>query len=443
MSVEQRKGRATEQQGNDLRLMRECVHSFQQVTGLGCLLSSPEGRSLYETGYSVKRCTLCALLGSAEDLCIVSRSRAWHEAERFGGKYIYNCPRGLTCIATPVQTDCDTVGYVTVGPFLMIEREDFLQCELEAYAGNAASAQSVEETIEKTPFISPAQAEATAKQLFLSVGGIGKAFRISDMLEQQNTMQLMGELNDFTSAAKQNTQQTRYPLQLEKELLNAISSSDKSLAEALLNQLLGHIFFLTGGDFSYIRARICELLVLSSRAAIDGGADETRILSLCQTNIEEMQEIYNVDTLCFWLTGVLKQLIACLFGESSACRGTVIPRALSYIHHHFGGHITLDEVAREVHLSSSYFSRLFKSETGISFSDFVLKTRIEQAKRFLRQKDCSMADIAGETGFFDQSHFTKIFKRATGVTPGEYRRRRERGYDELKTKKRVNERVSW
>jgi len=423
------------QQDDDLKLMQECVRSFQKVTGLGCLLCSPVGLPLYDKGVSVKGCRLCEKLGASEDICVVSRSRAWHEAERFGGKYIYSCPMGLTCIATPVQTDCDTIGYVTAGPFLMVEREDFLQCELETYFVDATRLNEARDTVNQIPYVPPEQAEAMAKQLFLSVGGIGKAFCIGTMLEKQNTMQLMGELSDFTNATKQNVQRVVYPLQMEKEFLSAVSRSDRSAAESLLNQLLGHIFFLTGGDFSYIRARICELLVLSARAAIDGGADETRVLALCQTYIEEMQDIYNVDKLCFWLTGVLKQLIDCMFGEDSACHRNVMPRALSYINMHYGSRITLDEVAREVHLSPSYFSRLFKSETGMSFSDYVQKIRIEQAKHQLRQKDCSMADIAGRTGFFDQSHFIKIFKHTTGLTPGEYRRRRGRGYDELHTQK--------
>lgn len=427
-------------QDDDLRLMQDCVRSFQQVTRLGCLLCAPTGGVISDKGYSVKGCRLCESLGVAEDICIVSRSRAWHEAERFGGKYIYSCPMGLTCIATPVQTDCDTIGYVTVGPFLMVEREDFLQCELDTYVADPDQLQRARETISEVPYVPPEQAEATANQLFLSVGGIGKAFRISTLLEKQNTMQLMGELSDFTSAAKQNVQPAGYPLQLEKELLHAIATSNRASAEALLNQLLGHIFFLTGGDFSYIRARICELLVLSSRAAIEGGADETRILSLCQTDIEEMQEIYNVDQLCFWLTTALKELISCLFDDNVSCSRNIMPQALSYIHLHFSNRLTLDEVAREAHLSSSYFSRLFKSETGLSFSDYLQKIRIDQAKRYLCRKDCSMADVAGQTGFFDQSHFIKMFKQATGVTPGEYRRRRGRGYDELQAQKRVNER---
>ena len=424
-------------QEDERKLMQECVRSFQQVTGLGCLLCTPDGNAIYDVGYSIQRCELCEALAESHDVCVVSRSRAWREAERFGGKYIYSCPKGLTCIATPVQTDYDTVGYVTAGPLMMVEAEDYLQCELQDCLAEPAQQLRAEEVVRRIPFVPPEQVEPIAKQFFLSVGGVGKAYPISAMLERQNTIRLMGDLSDYASAAKQQENSSDYPLQMEKAFLRAVSISDKPLAESLLNQLLGHIFFLTSGDFSYIRARICEILVLSARAAIDGGADEASILSLSQRYIGEMQDIYDVDKLCFWLTAVLKQLMSLLFGEEATVNRDVMPRALSYVRGHFGEHITLDEVARVVHLSPSYFSRLFKAETGKTFSEYLQALRIEQAKSFLRRKDCSMTEIAEQTGFFDQSHFIKTFKQATGVTPGLYRRRRTRGYDELKPAKQV------
>jgi AraC-like DNA-binding protein/ligand-binding sensor protein len=414
-----------------LHFIRECIGSFHQVTKLGCLFCAPDGAVIQDLGNSAKQCHLCDALSCSADLCVISRSRAWHEAERFGGKYIYNCPKGLTCIATPVQTDFDTIGYITAGPFLMVEPEDYLQCELLPCAAEPERMQQAEVELRRIPCVSPDQAEAMAKQLFLSVGGVGKAYNIGSMLEKQNTIKLMGELSEFTNAVKQSMQQVRYPLQLEKEFLQAICYSDKVKAEELLNQLLGHIFFLTGGDFSYIRARISELLVLSARAAIDGGADEQMILAQCQTYNGEMQEIYDVDRLCFWLTDVLKQFMTLLFGDGASSGRNVMQRALSHIRDHMGEHVSLDEVARLVHLSPSYFSRLFKSETGQTFSEYLQTVRIERAKSFLKNSECSLTEIAEKTGFFDQSHFIKTFKQATGLTPGLYRRRRDRGYHEL------------
>ena len=403
------------------------------MTRLGCLLCTPDGAVAQDLGYSAKQCELCDTLSCSSDLCAVSRTRAWHEAERFGGKYIYNCPQGLTCIATPAQTDFDTIGYITAGPFLMVEREDYLQCELLPCATEPERLLRAEQVLSRIPCVLPDQAEAIAKQLFLSVGGVGKAYSIGNMLARQDTIQLMGELSAFTDLAKQGQQNASYPLQLEREFLQAICYSDKEKAEALLNQLLGHIFFLTGGDFSYIRARISELLVLSARAAIDGGADATSILTQSQAYNAEMQEIYNVDRLCYWLTGALRQFMTLLFGDEAATERNVMPRALSYVRDHMGEHLSLDEVARMIHLSPSYFSRLFKSETGQTFSEHLLKIRIDRAKSLLKLEQYSLTEIAEQVGFFDQSHFIKSFKQATGVTPGLYRRRRDRGYHELES----------
>jgi AraC-like DNA-binding protein len=313
----------------------------------------------------------------------------------------------------------------------LVEAEDFLECELQICYEDQDDVLQTLEVLRMMPEIAPEQAEAVAKQLFLSVGGVGNAFSIGSMLDRQNTLQLMGELSEFTSAAKKSLQQMDYPMQLEKEYLRAICYSDKEKAEALLNQLLGHIFFLTGGDFTYIRSRISELLVLSARAAIDGGADEKVILAQCQTFNEEMQDIRDIDRLCFWLTGVLGKFLMLLFGGGSTSDRNMLPRALTYIRDHMGEHISLDEVARLVHLSPSYFSRLFKAETEQTFSEYVLMVRIDRAKSLLKLEQFSLTEIAEQTGFFDQSHFIKAFKHVTGVTPGLYRRRRERGYNEL------------
>ena len=423
-------------QSEQLNLMRECIHSFHQVTKLGSLLCAPDGSSLEDVGYSVKQCRMCEALSCSADICAASRSRAWREAERFGGKYIYDCPKGLTCIATPVQTDYDTIGFITAGPLLMVETEDYLSCELHACVLEAEQQRRVEDALRRIPRITPEEAEAMAKQLFLSVGGVGKAFSIGSMLERQNTIRLMGDLSEFTNDAKQAVLQTTYPFQIEKEFLDAVSHSDKTGAEKLLNQLLGHIFFLTGGDFSYIRARICELLVLCTRAAIDGGVDETQMMTQSQRYIEQMQEIYDVDKLCFWLPCVLKQVMLLLFSGETVNDREIMPRALSYIRDHLGERISLDVVAQVVHLSPSYFSRLFKAQTGQTFSEYLQTIRIERAKSYLKREDCTLTEITAKIGYFDQSHFIKAFKQATGVTPGLYRRHCDRGYNELNYQKK-------
>ncbi len=413
-------------------MLRDGLDSFHQVTGLGALLCAPEGTALFETGYSCRTCELCRCLGRQEDVCVVSRAQAWREAERFGGKYIYSCPMGLTCIATPVQTELDLLGNVTVGPFLMVDEEDFVQCELSAHTSGEADLACARETLAAIPRIAPERAEPIARQLFLSVGGIGKAFRISDLLARQSTDRLMGDLSDFTESEKRADDPARqYPVAMEREFLQAIASSDRARANVLLNDLLGHIFFLSGGDFTLIHARVMELLVLSSRAAIDAGADETQILSLSARSIDQISAIFDVDRLCYWLTEVLKHFFDCLFDRESADGTNPMPRVLAYLRRNSASHISLDEAAAQAHLSPSYFSRLFRQRTGRTFSDYLTRLRVDHAKRLLCSPELDMAQIAAQAGFYDQSHFTHAFKSVTGLTPGAFRRRRLRGFDEL------------
>jgi AraC family transcriptional regulator len=91
---------------------------------------------------------------------------------------------------------------------------------------------------------------------------------------------------------------------------------------------------------------------------------------------------------------------------------------LEYIHEHLDGELSLDDLAAVVHVSPYHFARLFKNSTGLPPHQYVIARRIERAKELLRDRDLlSLAEVAVETGFSDQSHFTRHFKRLVGVTP--------------------------
>jgi AraC family transcriptional regulator len=84
--------------------------------------------------------------------------------------------------------------------------------------------------------------------------------------------------------------------------------------------------------------------------------------------------------------------------------------------------IRLDQLAELCGRSTEYFVRLFKATSGLSPYQYVLNLRIERARRLLGDETQSLADIALACGFSHQEHFTRMFRRFTGVTPGRYRR---------------------
>ncbi len=95
----------------------------------------------------------------------------------------------------------------------------------------------------------------------------------------------------------------------------------------------------------------------------------------------------------------------------------VIRRVIDYIHDNLDQQLTLAELAFIANMSLYHFSRTFKQATGMAPHQYVLSTRIERAKALLLQGKLSVAEVALQVGFFDQSHFTRYFKRIVGVTP--------------------------
>lgn len=96
-------------------------------------------------------------------------------------------------------------------------------------------------------------------------------------------------------------------------------------------------------------------------------------------------------------------------------------RVLEYINQNFSRELRLWELAQIAGMSPHYFCELFKASTGMTAHQYVLRCRIERAKKYLRDSKLTLSSVSTATGFADQSHFTKIFGRFVGVTPSRFR----------------------
>ena len=97
--------------------------------------------------------------------------------------------------------------------------------------------------------------------------------------------------------------------------------------------------------------------------------------------------------------------------------------AIDYIRSHIQENLTVESIADSLSLNSSYLSKLFKQEMGITLSRYIRDQKINVACNMLRHLDESSLTIANYLGFSSQSHFIQVFKKSTGMTPEEYRRK--------------------
>ena len=98
-----------------------------------------------------------------------------------------------------------------------------------------------------------------------------------------------------------------------------------------------------------------------------------------------------------------------------------VTQAKNFVHAHAGERVTLRQTATHVNVSSHYFCKVFKQATGITFTEFVARVRVEKAKGLLSDPRLRITDVADSAGFNSISQFNRVFRRYAGNSPTAYR----------------------
>lgn len=110
-----------------------------------------------------------------------------------------------------------------------------------------------------------------------------------------------------------------------------------------------------------------------------------------------------------------------VFIQQENAEPPVIKKARDFIHEHQGEKLSLGQVARAVNMSTFYFCKMFKKVTGINFTDYLSRVRIEKSKNLLLNPNLRVSEIAFEVGFQSLTHFNRVFKKILGQSPTDYR----------------------
>jgi AraC-like DNA-binding protein len=99
-----------------------------------------------------------------------------------------------------------------------------------------------------------------------------------------------------------------------------------------------------------------------------------------------------------------------------------VSAALAFIARQPGRKLRVSEVAAAIGLSTTYFAKVFRDDTGMPAKDYLTRVHLEVAKRFLLETDATLEVVAARAGFCDSSHLVRTFHRHIGCTPGAFRR---------------------
>jgi len=166
--------------------------------------------------------------------------------------------------------------------------------------------------------------------------------------------------------------------------------------------------------FSKIAARI---------APRDGGVDLQRLKdAYFQSRVLSAQQYAGFIAMLEIFARHLGSLGNQLVIQNSQAESPLAARAKTYITSHLGDPIRLKDAARALHLSTFYFCKVFKKSTGLTFTEYLGRVRIERAKTLLLNPNKRVSEIAYEAGFTSLTHFNRLFSRMVGKSPSAYRR---------------------
>lgn len=165
---------------------------------------------------------------------------------------------------------------------------------------------------------------------------------------------------------------------------------------------------------------------LVTRAAIRGGLNREQAFALSDMYIQKAELLTDVLSLTRLNAQMVLDFTKRVEAEKTGIHHSRLVRQVrEYILSHIGQSITTEALAKETGLNRTYLCKLFMEETGLTVNRYVTQVKIEEAKRLMDITPKSLLEIGEYLGFSSQSHFQRVFKKATGMTPGEYRTKKK------------------
>lgn len=221
------------------------------------------------------------------------------------------------------------------------------------------------------------------------------------------------------AAAKKNVliSLEQYESQLYANLISGNQEGVKGLLQDIFNKTLSNRD-ISINSITLLLARLCHILL-----KVDSGLSaeiQEFLKKITDYNyIIGLQSVPNMERMIENLFVLTSQKYMYMKGGKEA----LVQKVINYVHNYFNEDIRLESIAAIFHVSEPYLSKTFKQVSGQNLNEFITTVRIEEAKKILLEGRVNIQDITSLVGFTDSVYFYKVFKKVTGMTPKEYKKR--------------------
>lgn len=255
--------------------------------------------------------------------------------------------------------------------------------------------------------------------------GIGNIVAFKDAMESYqdalkalvNTTSRIAHVDDLPIGCDY---EENYPIEIEKKIFDELKDGHLDDCMSACTGFFDWMEQTYSGDSNNIKLKALEFVLRAeSDAYLSGGM--TYRFEDRENYLPELMGAGNLSDVREWFLRKMNDACRNVMVKRGERTNDIIDNAKNYIDANFHKDISLDDISRQMNLSSYYFSKLFKEETGENFVEFLTKVRIDRARELLKTPDLSMKEICSEVGYSDPNYFSRIFKKVVGQTPTEYR----------------------
>lgn len=405
----------------NFKQLEKLFRNYSLTSGLDVALYGPDGEEQLSVRTSGSICEYVKGHSACRDSVVYSGKKA----VELGSAYIYETPCGLVMCITPLVVDGETFGYITTGPVVLWEKDEFF---LDEFRKNCVKAGFFSQ---ENPFDPSSVRQIDCK----SMTSISETLTMLINYMVQEEKKYIGQRLEISRlnmermrAAKEmqireaQPRYNKYPIELEKELISYVQMGDRNQAKLIINRFLNEIFSFASGDLEIVKAKIYEFTAFLSRSAVEAGAPVSALTGVIKKSSKLLLENADFSDICRETVEILDGFLDAVY-ESRGKKNTSehLYKAIMYINAHYFEEIDLEKLAQHVFVSTYYLSRLFRREMGVTFSDYLTKVRVSRAKELLMEGR-TVEDVCGRVGYNDSNYFIKIFKKYVGVTPSKYRK---------------------
>ena len=207
---------------------------------------------------------------------------------------------------------------------------------------------------------------------------------------------------------------------LNNDQVSALIQSTRVQDKNAIHKLLSNLFH----QLQALPANESKLQLIQFLYALHKSFKQLDISGGIEGISHRLDEFNNLREVRVWIEQLLAKLMERM-SNSRTQKEDIFPEIIEYIANHMHNPVlTVEDISDHVSISTNYVRLLFKEKYNISISDFILECRTEKVKELLVNTKWSIAEISTQSGFQSKSHFFTAFKKATGMTPSQYREER-------------------